>query len=171
MDQAQLLAKISDLKHRAKQHDGRPHLRPPFDHQLFFTQSEKLLPYVEELEHSYQQVCQGKDNQRREFFAERFVNQLQAMQRVIDTITANEQNHSTALLEELKADLVQHQEWERKLCQLVRSKEQALQTQHHESQNQALVAQQRLNRCRQAICKIKQSIAQREGFVRGQQKY
>ncbi|CAH0526425.1 hypothetical protein VHP8226_01799 [Vibrio hippocampi] len=174
MNRAQLQAKLSTLHANAERYDrsAKP-AALPFDEQLFFTRSEKLLPYVKELNDNFQQLGHSANSERNDYFAERFVNQLQALERFLASREHTQPSSPTQSLLELRESLAQHREWERKLCELVRNKENlASQNQQHlESANEVVIAQQRLNRCRNAIYQLEETIAQQEGFVRGQQKY
>ncbi|OLQ85685.1 primosomal replication protein, partial [Vibrio panuliri] len=108
---------------------------------------------------------------RAEYLSERLFSQLSAIQRELATQSIRKQepkhhSHFQKPINKLYQELAQHQEWERRLMDMVLDKQQALNSAPPFAQQQAqqalLATEQRLQRCRDAKNKLENQITYRE---------
>lgn len=177
-DLSRLNSLLDELKHHAAQVDRvrGEHHQPLFDDVLFHCRGKLLTPCVQEAESTLNAITReqhaGKlTQQRAEYLTERLLAQVGAIQRELSTqsIRKNEPKHSSYYrkpISDLYQDLAQHQDWERRLMEMVLDKQQALEqasVYHKQAAQQALLAvEQRLKRCQDAKAKIERQITYRE---------
>lgn len=175
---AQLAEMLKQLATQAAQLDRRrgEHHQPLFDERLFHSRARLLVPCVAEAQATYDTIIREQQSDRltamrAEHLTEQLTAQITAIQRELSTqkIRKNEIKHSSYYrkpINVLYQELAQHQEWERRLKEMVRDKENALQrapAMQRQQAQQALVAtEQRLLRCQAAKLKIEQQITYRE---------
>lgn len=150
---------------------------PLFDEQLFGCRSKLLTPCVNEAQSMLQNILNEYEaNQltqsRAEHICEKLTLQVTALQRELATLTIREQEKQYKVtryvsIGALYQDLAQHQDWERRLEDMVRDHETKLAqcstlSQQQQSQKQLLALEKRLTRCREAKRKIEARIAFRE---------
>lgn len=154
---------------------GKHHL-PLFDERLFYCKARLLEPCVEEAQNTLQSILREQQassltTERAEYLTERLVDQIAAIQREISTtqIRRNEpkhHNYTQKPINDLYQNLAQHQEWERRLMEMVQAKEQALSHAaplHHQAALNELVATElRLKRCKESKLRIEKQITYRE---------
>lgn len=148
-----------------------------FDRSLFKCNSKRLTPCVKESQSLMQEIDsllkqQSIATDKIDYLTQRLVNQLEAVQRELATHQIRESelasnNIDSIDLKQLYRDLEQHSEWERRLKQIVSSKEQAFQNApeqfKHQTRKSLIVAEQRLSRCQKAKLAIEAQITQKEG--------
>ncbi|WED22729.1 primosomal replication protein [Vibrio sp. JC009] len=152
------------------------HYQPLFDERLFGCRAKLLLPCVEEaqgvLETLIREQSEGKlTSASAEYLTEHLVDQVSAISRELSTeaIRKSEIRHGSHYrkpINLLYQDLAQHQEWERRLKEMVRNKKLALQSAspaEAPGAQQALIAtERRLIKCQAAKLKIEKQINYRE---------
>ena len=152
------------------------HYQPLFDERLFHCLSRLLVPCVEEARKTYQTISREQENGhltalRAEYLTEQLLAQISAIQREIATqsVRKNEIKHASHYrkpINILYQDLAQHQEWERRLMEMVQEKERALAIappfQQQQAQKALLATEQRLARCQAAKLKLEKQITFRE---------
>ncbi|MDD1792998.1 primosomal replication protein [Enterovibrio makurazakiensis] len=152
-------------------------IKPLFDERLFNCLARLLTPCVAEsksvVDTLEREQSSGKlSAMRAEHLCERLVNQVSALQREIATVSIRQKERSFApkfgtSTGQLYQELAQHQEWERRLADMVRDAEsnmahsQTIAQQQH-AQKSLLVAESRLARCRESKKKIEARITFRE---------
>ncbi|GAL11704.1 primosomal replication protein N prime prime [Vibrio astriarenae] len=108
---------------------------------------------------------------RAEYLTDRLISQIAAIQRELSTvrIRSKEPKHSSYFrkpINVLYQELAQHQDWERRLHEMVLDKQRALTSApafyQQQAQQALLTAEQRLERCRAAKLKIENQITYRE---------
>ncbi len=173
-----LFSSIQDLKTQAKQLDGRrgEHRDYLFDESLFHCKSHLLYPCVEELEQTLNELKKFQTEkieqpQRVAYLCDRLVNQLSAIQRELATkrLRSGESKNAYSSyrpISQLYQDLAQHQEWERRLQEMLMDKQQQIENmpQHRRlpAQQAILTLEQRLSRCQAARQKIEKTITRLE---------
>lgn len=178
MDVSQLKSLLDSLLKKAEQIDQTrgKHYQPLFDEWLFSTDSSLLSPCVEETRHLLDTFVQEKEDDclttdQAEYLTEKLLAQITAIQKELSTqaIRSNEIRHGSHFkrpINLLYQDLAQHQEWERRLKELVRQKEKELDQVPSNMRQQALkaliAAEKRLERCAEATQKIEKQIVRRE---------
>lgn len=154
---------------------GEHHL-PLFDERLFASRSKLLVPCVKETQSTLDSIVReeaaGKlTAMRAEYLSEKLLSQISAIQRELATtkIRKQEPKHRSYFqkpINELYQHLSQHQDWERRLMEMVRDKELALQYappfQQQAAQQDLIATEQRLKRCQEAKLKIENQITYRE---------
>ncbi|MEL7291795.1 MAG: primosomal replication protein [Pseudomonadota bacterium] len=154
---------------------GEHHL-PLFDERLFQSKAKLLVPCVKETQATLATLVREEEANkltpmRAEYLTERLFAQVAAIQRELATtnIRKHEPKHKSYFqkpINELYQQLSQHQEWERRLMEMVRDKELALQYappfQQQAAQQALLTTEQRLKRCQEAKLKIEKQITYRE---------
>ncbi|MBE3652893.1 prepilin peptidase [Vibrio navarrensis] len=153
------------------------HHAPLFDERLFSCRAHLLTPCVEEAEATLETLIREQNEQmltskRAQFLSERLLAQLAAISRELlaDTVTRKDEiapmSYSRKPINLLYQELAQHQEWRRRLRELVTEKQRALAMASAPGRAQAqqalLVAEQRLSRCQAAILKIENQITDQE---------
>jgi primosomal replication protein N'' len=147
-----------------------------FDERLFQCKAKLLVPCVTETHSTLQSIIREEEAgkltaMRAEYLTERLFAQVSAIQRELATtkIRKNEPKHKSYFqkpINELYQHLSQHQDWERRLMEMVRDKELALQYappfQQQAAQQDLLTTEQRLKRCQEAKLKIEKQITYRE---------
>ncbi|EGR1982411.1 TPA: prepilin peptidase [Vibrio parahaemolyticus] len=154
---------------------GEHHV-PLFDERLFSCRSRLLTPCVKEAKSTLDAIIREQNENkltalRAEYLTERLVAQIGAIQREISTtkIRKNEIKHSSHFrkpINVLYQELAQHQEWARRLREMVLEKERAVETapsfMRAEAQKVLLATDQRLARCEAALLKLENQITHRE---------
>ncbi|MGR5235376.1 primosomal replication protein [Vibrio alfacsensis] len=154
---------------------GEHHV-PLFDERLFHCRSRLLVPCVKEANATLDAIIREQNAEkltalRAEYLTERLVAQIAAIQREISTtkIRKNEIKHSSHFrkpINVLYQELAQHQEWARRLKEMVLEKQHALDTapsfMRSEAQKVLLATEQRLERCQAALLKLENQITYRE---------
>lgn len=154
---------------------GEQH-QPLFDERLFRCKARLLVPCTEEAQSTFDTIVREEQAKlltagRAEYLTERLLSQISAIQRELSTPDIRRQaprhpHHFRKPINELYQELAQHQEWERRLMEMVRAKEQALATApsfQQQAAQQALIAtEQRLKRCQEAKIKLEKQITYRE---------
>ncbi|MBG0758324.1 prepilin peptidase [Vibrio cidicii] len=153
------------------------HHAPLFDEQLFSCRAHVLTPCVEEAKATLETLMREQNeqiltSQRAQFLSERLLTQLAAISRELlaDKVTRKDasvaMNYSRKPINLLYQELAQHQEWRRRLRELVTEKQRALvmasAPDRAQAQQALLVAEQRLARCQAAIVKIENQITDQE---------
>ncbi|WP_436322576.1 primosomal replication protein [Vibrio cidicii] len=153
------------------------HHAPLFDEQLFSCRAHVLTPCVEEAKATLETLMREQNeqiltSQRAQFLSERLLTQLAAISRELlaDKVTRKDasiaMNYSRKPINLLYQELAQHQEWRRRLRELVTEKQRALAMasapDRAQAQQALLVAEQRLARCQAAIVKIENQITDQE---------
>ncbi len=166
------MAKQAALLDRSR---GEHHV-PLFDERLFSCRSRLLVPCVKEAKATLGTLLREQNEGkltalRAEYITERLVAQISAIQREISTtkIRKNEIKHSSHFrkpINVLYQELAQHQEWARRLREMVLDKEKAVETApsfaRAEAQKVLLATEQRLERCEAALVKLENQITHRE---------
>lgn len=174
----QLTSTLDELTAKASSLDderGKHHL-PLFDEQLFQCKATFLVPCIEETRQTLASLIREDDTgkltpARAEYLTERLISQIEAIQRELATtkIRKHEPKHDSYYqkpINELYQNLAQHQEWERRLKEMVREKQ--LQLEHAPPlqkpalQNALAATEQRLSRCQASKIKIEKQITYRE---------
>lgn len=175
---SQLKSTLEELAVQAANLDrqrGEHHLAL-FDERLFQCKAKLLVPCVKETQSTLQSIVREDEagkltTIRAEYLTERLLAQVSAIQRELATtkIRKNEPKHKSYFqkpINELYQHLSQHQDWERRLMEMVRDKELALQYappfQQQAAQQDLLTTEQRLKRCQEAKLKIEKQITYRE---------
>lgn len=147
-----------------------------FDERLFRCKGRLLVPCAEEAKSTFDTILREEQAGmltagRAEYLTEHLLAQISAIQRELSTQNIRKNaprhhHHFRKPINELYQDLAQHQEWERRLIDMVREKERALSTapsfQQHEAQKALLATEQRLKRCQEAKVKLEKQITYRE---------
>ncbi|AKJ41706.1 primosomal replication protein PriC [Pragia fontium] len=146
-------------------------MQPRFDSQLFNQRDSRLSHYLTEVEKNLIQLKQEVENQRQQqvaFLAERIVAQITALQRELATLKIREQNTTVVKSSsDIYQTLAQHQDYERRLQEMLRDKEhqliqQTTLTAQQQIQKELAALEGRLMRCRQALKRIEKQIERRE---------
>lgn len=170
-----LLDELAQQAAQVDRHRGEHHL-PLFDERLFQSRSRLLVPCVAETRSIVNSIRREQEaglltQLRAEYLTERLISQIAAIQRELSTvkIRSREPKHSSYFrkpINVLYQELAQHQEWERRLHEMVLDKQRALNTApafyQQQAQQALLTAEQRLERCRSAKLKIERQITYRE---------
>ncbi|SHF71387.1 primosomal replication protein PriC [Vibrio gazogenes] len=156
---------------RGEQHN------PLFDPQLFRCKSLLLVPCITELKNTYHEIVQSQEHQRltttqATYLTERLLNQLNAIQRELATAELRKkESHGLprqTSISSLYQELAQHQDWERRLQEMIFEEEQRLETksmgltEKTSCQQAILTLEQRLIRCQQSRQRIENKITARE---------
>ncbi|EGU32233.1 primosomal replication protein N'' [Vibrio ichthyoenteri ATCC 700023] len=174
----QLVTTLEQLAVQAAQIDRRrsEHHQPLFDETLFHCKARLLVPCVKETQSTLDTIIREQESGRltslrAEYLTERLYAQVAALQREIATqpIRKNEPKHYSHYqkpINVLYQELAQHQDWERRLMEMVRDKLAELETAppfaKQTAQQTLLSTEQRLERCRAAKLKIEKQITYRE---------
>lgn len=174
----QLKVTFEQLEQQAAELDRRrgEHHQPLFDERLFRGQSRLLIPCVKEATSTFDAINREKQNglltsARAEYLTERLFAQLNAIQRELATTTirGNEPKHSSYYrkpINTLYQELAQHQDWERRLKDMVREKEYLVAhssfSEQQAAQKALFATEQRLKRCQAAKLKLENQITYRE---------
>ncbi|WP_159567091.1 primosomal replication protein PriC [Budvicia diplopodorum] len=145
--------------------------QPRFDNQLFNQRGARLNNYLAEVEKNLSQLKQEVEKGRQEqvaFLAERIVAQITALQRELATLKLREKNTIAVKSgTDMYQTLAQHQDFERRLQEMLRDKESLLFQQttldaQQKLQKELATLEGRLVRCRQALRRIEKQIERRE---------
>ena len=172
---AQSLEGISKQAAILDRQRGEHHV-PLFDERLFSCRSRLLVPCVKETCATLDSIMREKEQNkltllRADYLTERLVAQISAIQREISTtrLRKGEIKHSSHFrkpINVLYQELAQHQEWARRLRQLVIEKQIAASAStgfnKTEAQNVLLATEKRLERCEAALLKLENQITYRE---------
>lgn len=169
---------LNELKLSAAQIDRQrgEHHRPLFDEVLFHCHGKLLTPCVQEAHSTLQALLREKESGRltplrAQYLSERLLAQIAALTRELSTQNVRKKEPKPQVyfkkpINDLYQELAQHQDWERRLMDLVRDKamllEQTPPVHKHSAQQALLQAEQRLNRCREAKIKIEKRISVQE---------
>ncbi|NAW98821.1 prepilin peptidase [Vibrio sp. V23_P3S9T160] len=175
---SQLKSLIEELKQQAASVDRTrgEHHQALFDERLFHCKAHSLIPCVMEAKATFDSIVREQESQRltsqrAQYLTDRLLAQIAAIQREISTVSIrkSEPKHRSYYRKPINAlyqELAQHQEWERRLMDMVREKELGLKHTSAVSQQQAqkalLTVEQRLKRCQEAKAKIEKQITFRE---------
>ncbi len=150
---------------------------PLFDERLFGCRSRYLVPCINETKSTLASIQREEKfglltTQRAEYLTQMLVAQIEAIQREVATqrIRSNEPRPKGSYkkpISDMYQDLVQHQEWERRLTQMIREQEQAINhcssfDQQQQLQKTLLATEKRLERCKAATIRLEQQITYRE---------
>lgn len=145
--------------------------QPRFDNQLFHQRDARLSHYLAEVEKNFsglkQEVQKGRQEQVA-FLAERIVTQITALQRELATLILREKNITKVKPgTDAYQTLAEHQDYERRLQEMLRDKESLLFKQttidaQQKSQKELATLEGRLMRCRQALRRIEKQIERLE---------
>lgn len=174
----QLIPIIQSLEENAKAIDNKfgEHTSARFDRTLFQCNSKLLLPCVKELNQTFNELAKEIDSTGKntpstiEYLSERLLNQISAIQREIATVGLRRKEPKVFIkgytLDDLYQQLSQHQDWERRLQQMLLDKSDTLTSsvpEHRQAiQQQIINLEQRLARCQQAKNQLEKKIALRE---------
>lgn len=174
----QVKQNLEQLAIQASQLDRQrgEHHQPLFDQTLFHCQARLLVPCVKEAESTYHTLAREQESGRlttlrAEYLSEQLLAQISAIQRELATYglrnsEPKHRNHYRKPINVLYQELAQHQEWERRLQDMVREKEQQLSLaapyQQQDAQKALIATEQRLARCQQAKLKLEKQITYRE---------
>ena len=178
MNIKQLSESLEQMSNQAAALDrqrGEHHV-PLFDERLFHCRSRLLVPCVKEATATLDSILREQKEEkltalRAEYLTERLVAQITAIQREISTtkIRKGEIKHSSHFrkpINVLYQELAQHQEWARRLREMVSEKERAVEMApsfaRAEAQKVLLATEQRLQRCEAALLKLENQITHRE---------
>lgn len=172
---SRLLEDLSSQAATVDRQRGEHHL-PLFDEQLFKSRSRLLVPCIQEAQGVTDSIAREQESgrltqARAEYLTDRLISQIAAIQRELSTvrIRSKEPKHSSYFrkpINVLYQELAQHQDWERRLHEMVLDKQRALTSApafyKQQAQQALLTAEQRLERCRAAKLKIENQITYRE---------
>ncbi|CAH1540826.1 Primosomal replication protein N prime prime [Vibrio rotiferianus] len=178
MNIKQLSESLEQMSNQAAALDrqrGEHHV-PLFDERLFHCRSRLLVPCVKEATATLDSIVREQKEKkltalRAEYLTERLVAQITAIQREISTtkIRKGEIKHSSHFrkpINVLYQELAQHQEWARRLREMVLEKERTVEIApsfaRAEAQKVLLATEQRLQRCEAALLKLENQITHRE---------
>ncbi|CAM2973241.1 primosomal replication protein [Vibrio rarus] len=175
---SQLKEKLAQMAHSAEQLDKQrgEHHQALFDSSLFTCRAKLLSPCVKEASNTYQAIMREQQHgllstERATYLSERLLAQISAITRELSTahFRKDEPKHKSFYRKPINAiyqDLAKHKEWERQLMEMVIDRQHALDSATGFNQGQAqqslITAEQRLQRCRDAIIKIEKQITFRE---------
>ena len=175
---SQINSTLESLIKQAAQVDRKrgEHHQALFDERLFHGQARLLVPCVEEAKATLASLVREQDAekltaQRAEFLTERLVAQIEAIQRELSTLAIRKDepkhyHHFRKSINQLYQELAQHQEWERRLKDMVRAQEQAVSqapfSQQSQAQQTLIKTEQRLKRCQDSKLKLEKQITFRE---------
>ncbi|MZI92782.1 prepilin peptidase [Vibrio sp. CAIM 722] len=171
----QLLETLSVQAANLDRQRGEHHL-PLFDDILFHCHAKLLTPCVQETKSTLESLIREQDSKRltqsrAEYLTERLLAQISAIQREISTtsVRSHEPKHASYYrkpISTLYQELAQHQEWERRLADMVQDKQYALDNapfnEKQIAQSALLAVEQRLKRCQTAKTKLENQITYRE---------
>ncbi|CAH0540624.1 primosomal replication protein [Vibrio marisflavi] len=152
------------------------HHQALFDERLFHGKARLLVPCVEEAQATLssltrEQQTEKLTRQHAEFLTQRLVAQIEAIQRELSTLSIRKKepkhrHYFRKSIHRLYQDLAQHQEWERRLKEMVRAQElavsQASFSQQAQAQQTLIKTEQRLKRCQDSKLKLEKQITFRE---------
>ncbi|HDM8224134.1 TPA: primosomal replication protein [Vibrio campbellii] len=178
MNIKQLSESLNQMSNQAAMLDrqrGEHHV-PLFDERLFHCRSRFLTPCVKEANATLDAIIREQNEGkltalRAEYLTERLVAQITAIQREISTtkIRKGEIKHSSHFRKPINVmyqELAQHQEWARRLREMVLEKQIAVEMApsfaRAEAQKVLLTTEQRLERCEAALLKLENQITHRE---------
>ncbi|NVK24316.1 MAG: primosomal replication protein [Gammaproteobacteria bacterium] len=153
-----------------------------FNSSSFYCQSDETHDYLKELETNIEKLSKIGENEYLEFLVDRITQQFSCFRSLLNSQSVNNKaksyhrSHNQRLAkvkqltrtvhqssQDLYAELSKLQEFERRLIEMVTEKQQQLQQYSgsklkNDYQQQVLVTQQRLGRCRQALSKVEEQI-------------
>ncbi|EDP59042.1 primosomal replication protein [Vibrio sp. AND4] len=147
-----------------------------FDERLFHCRSRLLTPCVKEANTTLDTIIREQDEGkltalRAEYLTERLVAQITAIQREISTTKIRKgeikhRSHFRKPINLLYQELAQHQEWARRLREMVLEKQHAVEVApsfaRAEAQKVLIATEKRLERCEAALLKLENQITHRE---------
>lgn len=140
-----------------------------FDATLFKCGASTLLPYALETQATYHTIIREQStNQlsasRANYLTDKLTNQIAALQRELANhdLRLDRKSKSGKTLNDLYNDLAQHQDWQRRLVDLVKRRKFALDSAPRHSKAQAenawMLAKERLERCEDSMKNIERLI-------------
>ena len=153
-----------------------------FNSSCFYSQSDEVGEYLSELKDNINKLIKVHDTEYVEFISERVTQQFSCLKNLVNSQSVNRKakdyrrSHNQRLAQvkkltktvnqssqDLYSELSKLQEFERRLLDMVAEKQHQLSTYsgaklRNDYQQQVLVTQQRLGRCRQAISKVEEQI-------------
>jgi len=165
------LCQLADQAEKLDRHYGpRQHIL--FDNTLFHCRSHLLAPCVQETYSTFETIIRNKESNRPslelvEYLTQKLMNQINAISKELAShITPNLEVEPPTFpnLDALHHELVQHEEWERRLTELVKKK----QHQYNIAQDKSLPhkalteSRERLTRCQHSKIRIKKQIRERK---------
>ena len=158
---------LSTLRAQATPLMGHATLKPRFDRQLFRTRSTRIQDYVAEAQTNLDELRHAVENNQQQqvaWLAEHLVAQMEALTR--ESATWSLRYHDSAHLPAGRrhAQLLQHQDYERRLQAMIREREAQLRDVETLQVQQKLhkeieALEGRLTRCRQALAAIEGALA------------
>lgn len=151
--------------------------KPLFDQKLFSCQTRLLLPCAREAQKILETLEQEQKNghlsaERAEHLCEKLLNQISALKREMATLSIRQQekrfsSKPNISINQLYQNLAQHQEWERRLENMVFDAQSQIDSSTDPIQRQALqqhmiASENRLARCRKAKYEIEMKITHLE---------
>ncbi|NHB92576.1 primosomal replication protein PriC [Photorhabdus cinerea] len=144
-----------------------------FDQALFNRHSDKLRDYLQEVKHNMEQLKKCvQDNQTEQvaFLAERLTIQIEALKRELSTQSLRKkesQFEHKQQATDLYHKLAEHQDYERRLLEMINDRELKLNQQttlsnQQKVQKEIAALAGRLARCRQSMMRIEKSIEYKE---------
>jgi primosomal replication protein N'' len=161
--------RIEQLLHKAQlhQHFEQNRHQPIYDKQLFSQQGKSIAECIKETQAVFETLKSyihqpSAASECAQYLANKLLNQMTAIEKTLneDTATFSNENNQQAQIRQLSEQLRQHQEWERRLLNMVEEAEL-----NYEQSHQSTYAQQKLNhvqsrlrRCQQAKLVIEKNI-------------
>ncbi len=148
----------------------------------FHTQSNELSDYISEIQENISKLTKLNETEYVEYLADRVTQQFACLKSLLNSVTVQSKdkkykqihrakkqqakqfaNKVTQSSQTLYAELSQLQEYERRLLDMVAEKQQRLNQYQganlkQQYQQDVLICQQRLGRCRQALSKVEEQI-------------
>jgi primosomal replication protein N'' len=167
----QLASRLEQLAEAVEPHRNKRTPKARFDAQLFHSHSTRLGDYLLEIRESLKMLNQSVADQRTErvaWLAERVVLQISALQRELATQTLRKgEAVAEPVSENLYEKLAKHQDYERRLRDMITDRESQLANcetlvQQQNLQREIAAQEGRLQRCLQATKRIERAIEKRE---------
>lgn len=160
-----------------------------FNSSCFYCQSDEVRDYLKELENNIKRLEQISEAGYSEFLTERITQQFVCLKALVNARSVNSKNQSykrdkqkklaqikhfankaTKSSQDLYSELSELQQFERRLLDMVNEKQMQLNAytgskNRQELQQQVLLTQQRLGRCRQALSKVEEQIQRLDEHV------
>lgn len=144
-------------------------LRPRFDRQLFHCQSTCLMDYLTEARENFvclQAACKQQERDKVAWFADRLSHQIAALTRESATWSLRTADTAHLKVGKLHEEILKHQDFERRLQEMVDIREQQLAQEttfqgQQERHREVDLYQKRLARCREALAKLNRRLALR----------
>ncbi|MGB9096519.1 primosomal replication protein PriC [Erwinia sp.] len=167
----QLATRLEQLAEAVEPHSNKRTPKARFDAQLFHSHSTRLGDYLLEIRESLNMLNQSVAGQRTErvaWLAERVVLQMSALQRELATQKLRKgEAVAEPVSENLYEKLAKHQDYDRRLREMIADRESQLArcetlVQQQNLQREIAALEGRLQRCLQATRRIERAIEKRE---------